>query len=205
MSNPEENCPSPYDLEPMCFTVKPSTAVEHARSVVAQMKLPADSVRVALALVIPNQENPQKILYGRRDPQFHTEYKDTWGLPSVGLTIDEFLESENNPNTISAFLQRISERKLGGSPLTYDRPVAWTGRIRLNKTDPQFASDYYLIMVDVKTQPQDPQSIPKRSAAYSEFQWLTPEEHTTIIKQTPTQACGACSELASLASRLGKL
>lgn len=200
-----DSCPQSFDLEPMCLDIDPQRAIEHARGVCTQVGIPEESVRVALGVVVPNADNPKKILYGLRRPEFHTEYKETWGLPSIGLATDDFLRSSTDPSVYQKALSRLSEIKLENIPLFFQRTIAWTGRIRLAKNDPQFAENYYLIMVDVKTNPLSPNFLPESSKAYAEFQWLTPDEHTALIMQTPTHACGACSDLASLASRLGKL
>lgn len=202
MNSIQENCPSPFDLEPMCFTVEPARVYNHARSVCQRISLP--EIRVALGVAIPNEEYPKRILYGFRNPQYHTEYRDTWGLPSGSLTIEEFLRS-GNPGVIPQILQRISGLKLGGIPLQLDQRIGWTGRIRLHENNPQIVGDYYLVMVDVKVNPMPSDSFPSASPAYTEFKWLTPDEHTDLIIKTPNHACGACSDLASIASRLDKL
>ena len=205
MSRPTEACPNPSDFEPMCFQVDPLRALDHARGVCRQLGLPDQAINVALGVVVPSLENPEKILYGLRSPQYHTEYKDTWGLPSIGLSIDEFLKSGADNNVLDGILTRICERKLPGVQLQFDRTIAWTGRVRLHQRDHQFLNDYYLIMVDVKAKQISQKGFPAASAAYTEFQWLTPDEHTALIMQAPNHACGACSDLASLAFRLGKL
>lgn len=203
-TNPED-CPSPYDIEPACFSLDAPRALSHARMVLEQTGLPKENLRVAVGLVIPNAHNGEQILYGLRDPQYHKEYRDTWGLPSMGITPDDLLASQEDGVPFGQIPARVGERKLGGIALAFDHIVGWTGRLRLTRHDPQFASDYYLIMVDVRTKPVFPNAVPEMTTAYTQLQWLTPEDHTALVLSTPSRACGACSDLASLAARLGKI
>lgn len=201
-----ETCPDAFDIEPMCFDVDPQRAVAHAAEISKQFGIGGDRpVRVAMGVVVPSAEQPGKILYGLRRPDYHTEYKNTWGLPSIGVDTQVFAAFGQDGNGYRAELARVSERKLAGVPLIFDRPVAWTGRLRLTANHPEFTENYYLVMVDVKTKPVSPSILPSETAAYSQLRWLTPDEHTALILRTPTRACGACSDLASMASRLGKL
>lgn len=203
--SPESVCPSPFDIEPTCFNLEPQVALEHARRVCRDANIPEESVRTAMGLVIPNHHDQGRILYGLRDPEYHTEYRDTWGLPSIGVGTDDFLRFTDNSPIPSSVTDRLSQLKLGNIPLQPERIVGWTGRLRLTHQDPQFETDYYLILVDVKTEPVHPDLLPTNTAAYKELRWFTPEEHAQFVETTPHQACGACSELASLADRLERL
>lgn len=204
LTNPED-CPSPCDIEPACFFLDAPRALSHARMVLEQTGLAKENLRVAVGLVIPNALNKEQILYGLRDPQYHNEYRDTWGLPSMGITPDDLLASQKDGLAFGQIPERIGNRKLSGLALEFDHIVGWTGRLRLVRYDPQFASDYYLIMVDVRTKPVLPDAVPETTTAYTQLQWLTPEDHTALVLATPNRACGACSDLASLAARLGKI
>lgn len=200
-----EDCPQSYDIEPSCFTLDPKRALAHAKMILETSKLPPRNLGIAVAVVIPNQRHPEQILYGLRGPNYHTEYCETWGLPSMGITENDLLETEGDERVFKDILARIGQRKLGGLILKYDLVIGWTGRLRLQKNDPQFKTDYYLIMVDIRSAPIDPDILPERSNAYVDLMWLTPEAHTALVQTTPLRACGACSDLASLASRLGRL
>lgn len=204
MKKTNEACPAASDIEPTCFDFDASVAWNHAQTVCEALELPRDAVQPAIGLVIPNQDNSYAILYGLRSSVYHTEFKDTWGLPSIGLTREELFQL-GEPGPAGAILARLSQRKLGGVRLEPDRIVGWTGRIRLTRNDPQFTHDYYLVMVDIKTTPVDPRELPPNSDAYTQLRWLTPKQHTEIVQTSPQHACGACSELASLADRLGRL
>lgn len=199
------DCPSPFDIEPTCFTFDPSRVLAHARMILESTDLPQKDLRIAVGLVIPSKNNPHEILYGLRDPSYHSEYRDTWGLPSMGISEDEFANAGLQGGRLDHVPQRMSEKKLGNTHLEFDHVVGWTGRLRLSRIDPQFTSDYYLLLVDIQTKPLDPTSVPEQTEAYRQLRWLTPDEHTALIRATPLRACGACSELASLAARLGKL
>ncbi len=200
-----EDCPSPSDIEPACFSLEAPKALSHARMVLEQTGLPKENLRVAVGLVIPNAANLEQILYGWRDPQYHSEYRDTWGLPSIGITPEDLLAAQDDSLAFGQIPQRVGERKLGGMVLEFDHVVGWTGRLRLVRQDSQFTSDYYLIMVDVRTKPVWPDALPEKTPAYTRLQWLTPQEHTALVVATPNRACGACSDLASLAARLGRI
>lgn len=205
MGASKDSCPKSYDIEPTCFEVIPAVAINHAKSICEQMGMPSSSIRVATGLMIPNAKNPSKILYGLRDPQFHTEYKDTWGLPSAGMSQDEFLNLDTDPNSIQVVMKKLAQNKLNGVELTPDKFVGWTGRLRSPNVDPQFTEPYYLIMVDLITKPVDPSNIPMSTPAYSSLLWLTPQEHAEIVTASPKKACGACSQLAFAATNQGRL
>ena len=201
----KDSCPKSYDIEPTCFEVNPPIAINHAKSICEQMGMTSSSIRVAMGLMIPNAKNPSKILYGLRNPQFHTEYKDTWGLPSVGMSQNDFLNLDTDQNSIQAVMEKLAQNKLNGADLTPERLIGWTGRLRSPKVDPQFTEPYYLIMVDLITKPVAPSKIPKSTPAYSHQIWLTPDEHAEIVTASPNKACGACSQLAFAAANQGKL
>lgn len=200
-----DKCPQSWNIEPTCFDVIPAVAMKHAEGICQQMTIPKSSIRVAMALMIPNANDPTKILYGLRNPEFHTEYKNTWGLPSVGMQQEEFLKLDTDLEATLAVMQRLAHNKLDNVELAPDRFVGWTGRLRSPKVDPQFPELYYLIMIDVVTKPVDPRSIPMSTLAYSNLLWLTPQEHAAIVTASPTKACGACSQLAFAAASNGKL
>ncbi|MFZ5844926.1 MAG: hypothetical protein ACOY0S_00465, partial [Patescibacteria group bacterium] len=197
--------PSVFDIEPTCFSLDPTRALSHAYLILERSGIAKENVQIAVGLVIPSATNPDQILYGRRDPLYHTEYQDTWGLPSTGISQEEFLAAGVGGAGLQPVPSRIGERKLGGLALEFDQVVGWAGRLRLTGVDPQFARDYYLILVDVQTKPIVPSSVPGQTVAYREFRWLTPQEQVQLVLASPKKACGACSELATLAARLGKI
>lgn len=199
-----DQCPQSYDIEPTCFNVVPSVAIRHAEDICKQMDIPTSSIRTAMALMIPNASDPTKILYGFRDPAFHTEYRNTWGLPSVGMTQDDFLKFDTNPEAVEQVMQKLAHNKLNDTELAPDRFVGWTGRLRSPRVDPQFLEPYYLIMTNLVTKPLDPRNIPISTPAYSKLLWLTPQEHVEIVTASPNKACGACSQLAFAAANNGK-
>jgi len=198
-------CPSSFDIEPTCFDVNPTLAVRHAESICEQMGMPSTSIRFAMGLMIPSRADSSKILYGFRNPEFHTEYKSTWGLPSVGMSREEFLDLDQDADVATAVVNKLTANKLDGVELAADRLVGWTGRLRGPNVDPQFTEPYYLIMVNLATTPADPTAIPNSTQAYLNLEWLTPEEHADVVTTSPKKACGACSQLALAVSHQDKL
>lgn len=196
---------SPVDVQPVHFNLDPESAFNNATRICEHMGIPISSIKIAMGLVIPNLEQPEKILYGLRNPDYHTEYPDTWGLPSISMSHDEFLALNKGDEAVHQVMNRLTQAKLAGISINPDRVIGWTGRLRLPYRDPQFEKDYYLIMVDWKTKGINPKSIPTSTPAYLELRWLTPEEHSDIIKTTPTKACGACSQLVCAAVQQNKL
>lgn len=201
----KNECPQQYDIEPTCFQVVPSIAIRHTQEICQLLDIPKSSIRIALALMIPNLNDPSKFLYGLRDPSYHTEYKNTWGLPSIGMSQETFLQIEEEPLSVQEVMQQLSENKLKGANLNFSRFVGWTGRSRNPKLDSQFAEPYYLIMVDAVTKPVDPNLISMSTDAYTNLVWLTTQEHADLVTASPNKACGACSQLAFAAVNNGNI
>lgn len=200
MNKRENLCPSPVDIEPTCFTFDPEKAFHHAQSIIETLRL-ADGVRPAIGLIIPSTFDTDRILYGLRDPLYNDEFPNAWGLPSTSITVEMFRnlvsdQGEINTSVASEAIHLLANKKqkLPNLFLLPDKIVGWTGRVRLERDG--FKGDYYLIMVDVRTKPIDSNVIPQVSIAYTEFRWLTPEEHMKAVEENSSKACGACSALA---------
>lgn len=199
MSRIERLCPNPADIEPVCFNLDPERALGHAQSIVDQLQL-ADGIRPAVGLIIPSALDEERILYGLRSSQ-SSEFPNAWGLPSTSISIDMFRnlmtqDGEMNPKTTAEIINILTDkkRKLPNLSLVPEKIVGWTGRARLQGN--RYDGNYYLIMVDIKTAPVNPEVIPNSSIAYSEFNWLTPKDHMRAVEENPHRACGACSTLA---------
>lgn len=208
MNRIENPCPHPLDIEPTCFTLNQERALIHAKGIIEKAKLP-DGVRPTIGLIIPSERNPRKILYCLRDPLYSREFPDAWGLPSTTIPIEMFRKlakpnEEMDDQSVSEAIDQLvnKKQKLPNVSLHPEEIVGWTGRIRYKRDG--YDGDYYLIMIDIRTAPVDPDTIPSSSVAYTQFNWLTPEEHMKVVEQHPTRACGACSALAYQAFLQGK-
>lgn len=201
MTNRKENpCPSPLDIEPTCFSLDPKRALAHAQSIVNKLGS-AYGIKPAVGLIIPLVSDPTRILYGLRDPMHSDEFPNAWGLPSTSITIEMFeglVTRKGGINIPGAeeVIELLSKKKqkLPNSSLSPDQIVGWTGRVRSKRNG--YREDYYLLMVDIRTKPISFEESPQPSIAYTEFRWLTPEEHMKIVEENPSKACGACSALA---------
>lgn len=202
------SCPDLFDIEPTCYSLEPTRVLEFAQGIARELEFPEPNpVRIAMALMIPRLGDEKRLLYALRSPQYHTEFPNTWGLPSVGVSAEELLHLQGDTlaPTLSTILARLSERKLGNLDLVPQEIVAWTGRARNHHRDDRFTESYYLLMLDALTQPVSADDIPSSTSAYLDFTWLTPQEHEAFIKSMPKVACGACSQLALAASKAGKI
>lgn len=196
----ERLCPGPGDIEPICFNLDTKVALSHAQGIVDKLEL-SDGVKPAIGLIIPSKYDPNRILYGLRNPMYSGEFPDAWGLPSTSMSI-EMLLNLVNPNgeiniektTEAIDILTNKKNKLPGISLYPEKIIGWTGRIRQRRDG--YDGDYYLIMVDIRTKPVNPNVVPPYSVAYSEFRWLTPTEHMEVVTNNPSKACGACSALA---------
>lgn len=199
MNKQEILCPDPLDLEPTCFTFNSENVLNHARTIVKRAGL-KDGIKPAIGLIIPSSGDDKRILYGLRSP-LSSDFPNAWGLPSTSIPIELLTslvtnEGEMNHACVLETINILTNRKqkLPDVILQPEKIIGWTGRIRLKMNG--FDGDYYLVMVDIRTASVDPQHISASSVAYSEFRWLTPEEHKKLVEETPSRACGACSALA---------
>lgn len=197
-------CPQPFDIEPTCFNFDGQEAWNHARDILS-LTFPGKNpdeiesmIEPAIAFVIPSAHNSDEYLYGKRSPDAD-EFPDAWGLPSVSITKDQFSQLDKNgqvdQNTGLETVMKLRQKKgkITSSTITPKRIVGWTGRLRGPTNG--YGHDYYLIMVDVQTDPIDPDSIATNTHKYTEFRWLTPDQHMDLTSQAENQACGACSAL----------
>ncbi len=205
MANLTETCPQPFDIEPTCYSFDPEAALKHPRGIL-KIVFPERTIgdiegmiKSAVAFVIPSKVDPNKYLYGLRSPDSR-EFPNAWGLPSTGLLIESFrglvnAEGKINTQEINAAISKMLESKgqITSETLIPQDIIGWTGRLRGPNSG--FATDYYLLMVDVRTQPIDPDSVARFTDRYTEFAWLSPQEHMKMVEQTPSKACGACSAL----------
>lgn len=207
MSYRSECLHPPVDFEPLCKDYFPDEAIGIAEDILKSETNP--TIICALGLIIPNLLDQKRILYAKRDPKTNIEFPNSWGLPSISITKKELLslgDGEGNmlmPKS-QPLVDRISINKLQKIVLEPDKFQAWTGRYR-SSSDPRFNQTYYLIMVDISTKPIEPRQLPLRTSQYSNFAWLTPEEHKQLVSQTDMQACGACSQITHLLSENGNL
>lgn len=199
MRRSEDLCPQPEDIEPVCFDFCPEKALAHAEKYVERFEL--DYIRPAIGLIIPSLLNPNQILYGLRNPMYKEEFPNAWGLPSSSIPINlcQRLTLSNGEMNTQAVLEAINiladkKQKLPHILLFPERIVGWAGKVRFRSAG--YDSNYYLIMIDIRTRPVSPNDIPSSSVAYIKFSWLTPDEHKKIAESSPSKACGTCSALA---------
>lgn len=199
MKRLKDKCPHPKNIEPVCLNFSPSTALAHAQRYAEKFRL--DSVRPAIGLIIPSALNPNQILYGLRNPKCSEEFPNVWGLPSTSISIylcRKLALPNGNMNTqvVSEVIDVLTNKKqkLPHVSLVPEKIVGWTGRIRLRSAG--YNGNYYLVMIDVRTRPINPNTIPKSSVAYTEFSWLSPDEHKKITEDSSSRAYGACTALA---------
>lgn len=205
MASITEACPQPFDIEPTCYSFNPETALKHARNIL-QITFPEKSaveieamIQPAVGFVIPSTLYPDKYLYGLRSSD-SKEFPGAWGLPSTSVSIDDFKnlvtkDEVINPQVAEAVITKMlrSKGQITKSPLIPDKFIGWTGRLRGPGNG--FARDYYLILADLKMMPVDSDGVSESTPRYTEFAWLSPQEHMVMVENTPSKACGACSAL----------
>lgn len=195
---------SEFDIEPTYDWYEPLFAFIHAQTILKATypDYPIEQIRQmihpAVGLLIPSSQDPQKILYVLRDAG-SKEFPNAWGLPSTGIDIEQGFRlkgpnEQPDTDTFHGIVEQMLTRKgrFTSAKLIPKDFLGWTGRLR----GPQngFAEEYYLVMIDIVTQPVDPDTI-CTTDRYPDFQLLTPEEHHSLITHWPNTACGACSTL----------
>lgn len=201
---PKAECPQPFDIEPTCFEFNAQNAWNHARGILSLTfpeKEPYEidmMIEPAVAFVVPSAYDASKYLYGKRSPD-SDEFPNAWGLPSTSITKEQIhlLDRSGtiNPEIGEQIVMKLRQKKgeLTTQTLNPQKIIGWTGRLRGPNNG--YDHDYYLIMVDIQTDPIDPQSVASQTYKYTEFQWLTADEHNDLILQSDSKACGACSAL----------